>query len=65
MDINCSENSFKDVAVGTKELNEFNNNDLAWKDPNGDKLILDVIEDVCNFSDGQNQKIKMSFTNSF
>tara|TARA_Y100001968_G_scaffold67347_1_gene58236 strand:+ start:1724 stop:1915 length:192 start_codon:yes stop_codon:yes gene_type:complete len=27
MDINCSEKSFKVVAVGAKEFNEFENND--------------------------------------
>ena len=49
MDINCSEHSFKDVAVGAKEFNEFKNTDSEWKDPNGDKLILAVIEQVCTF----------------
>jgi len=49
MDVNCAENSFRDVAVGAKEFNEVKNNDLEWKDPNGDKLILDVIDQVCIF----------------
>ena len=49
MDINCSENSFRDVAVGTNEFNEFKNKDSEWKDPDGDKLILDVIDQVCDF----------------
>ena len=49
MDINCSEKSFKDVAVGSKEFNEFKNNDSEWQDPNGDKLILGVIDQVCTF----------------
>jgi len=49
MDIRCSENTFRDVAVGTKEFNEFNSKDLEWKDPNGDKLILGVIDQVCTF----------------
>ena len=49
MDINCSKKSFRDVAVGTKEFNEFKNEDSAWKDPNGDKLILGVIDQVCAF----------------
>ncbi len=49
MDVNCSEKSFRDVAVGTKEFNEFENEDSAWKDPNGDKLILGVIDQVCAF----------------
>ena len=50
MDINCSTSSFKDFAVGTKKFNEFNNKDAAWKDPNGDKLILGIIKQVCDFS---------------
>ena len=49
MDINCSEKSFRDVAFGAKEFNEFDNNDPEWKDPNGDKLILGVIDQVCAF----------------
>ena len=47
MDVNCSENSFRDVAVGAKEFNEFKNQDSEWKDPNGDKLILGIIDQVC------------------
>ena len=49
MDINCSENSFRDVAIGSKEFNEFKNKDSGWKYPNGDKLILGVIDQVCTF----------------
>ena len=49
MDVNCLKNSFRDVAVGAKEFNEFKNKDSEWKDPNGDKLILDVIDQVCIF----------------
>ena len=49
MDINCSENSFRDVAVGEKEFNEFKNQDSEWKDPHGDKLIVSVIDQVCTF----------------
>ena len=49
MDINCSDNSFRDVAVGAKEFDEFKNTDSGWKDPNGDKLILGVIDQVCTF----------------
>ena len=47
MDINCWEKSFRDVAVGAKKFNEFKNKDSEWKDPNGDKLILGVIHQVC------------------
>ena len=47
MDINCSEKSFRDVAIGAKAFNEFKNEDSQWKDPNGDKLILGVIDQVC------------------
>ena len=49
MEVNCSGKSFRDVAVGAKEFNEFENQDPAWKDPNGDKLILGVIDQVCAF----------------
>ena len=49
MDVNCSGNSFRDFAVGAKEFNEFKNKDSEWKDPNGDKLILGVIDQVCTF----------------
>ena len=49
MDIDCSENSFRDVAVEAKEFNEFKNKDSKWKDPNGDKLIMGVIDQVCTF----------------
>ena len=49
MDINCSEKSFRDVAVGAKEFNEFENKDSQWIDPNGDMLILGVIDQVCAF----------------
>ena len=54
MDINCSEKSFRDVAVGAKEFNEFKNKDSEWEDPNGDKLILGVIDQVCTFGDNKN-----------
>ena len=47
MDINCFEKSFRDVDVSIDEANR-NFNDLAnWQDPNGDKLILGVIGQVC------------------
>ena len=52
MDINCLGKSFRDVAVGAKEFNEFKNKDLEWKDPNGDKLIINVIDQVCTFWKG-------------
>ena len=47
MDINCFEKSFRDVDVSIDEINS-NFNELAdWQDPNGDKLILGVIGQVC------------------
>ena len=49
MDINCSKKSFRDFAIGANEFNEFENKDSEWKDPNGDKLILGVINQVCVF----------------
>ena len=55
MDINCSNNTFRDVAIGTNEFNEFKSNNTDWKDPNGDKLIISVINQVCTFE--KNSKI--------
>ena len=49
MEINCSEETFRDIAVGANEFNEFENKDSEWKDANGDKLILGVIDQVCVF----------------
>ncbi len=47
MDINCFEKSFRDVDVSIDEGNS-NFNDLAdWQEPNGDKLILGIISQVC------------------
>jgi len=47
MDINCFEKSFRDVDVSIDEVNR-NLNDFAdWQDPNGDELILGVINQVC------------------
>ena len=51
MDINCSENSFRDIALGAKEFNEFKNKTSEWKSPNGDKLILGVIGQVCAYGE--------------
>jgi len=47
MDINCFEKSFRDVDVFTDEKNSHLNNLADWQDPNGDKLILGVIGQVC------------------
>ena len=47
MDINCFEKSFRDVDISIDEVNS-NFKDLAdWQDPNGDKLIMGVIGQVC------------------
>lgn len=51
MDINCFEKSFRDVAVGTDQLNNSLNNSSDWQDPNGDQLIFGVISQVCNYKD--------------
>jgi len=48
MDINCSQKTFRDVGVGAKDFDEFENLEAKWKYPNGDKLILGVINQVCN-----------------
>ena len=47
MEIKCSDETFRDIAVGANEFNEFKNKDPEWIDPNGDKLILGVIDQVC------------------
>ena len=49
MEVNCSEKTFRDIAIGANEFNEFENKDSEWKYPNGDKLILGVIDQVCIF----------------
>ena len=49
MEIKCSTLTFKDIAVGAKEFNEFSQKDSQWKEPNGDKLISGVIDQVCKF----------------
>ena len=49
MDINCIEKTFRDVAVGADKFNEFQNINAKWKFPNGDKLLLGVIDQVCSF----------------
>ena len=42
MRINCLTNKFKDISVnGNKNLTS------KWEDPNGDKLLDDVISDGC------------------
>ncbi len=42
MQINCITNKFKDISVnGNKNLT------AKWQDPNGDKLLEDVISDSC------------------
>jgi len=47
MDINCIEKTFRDVDVSTDEINSNLNEFAAWEDPNGDRLILGVIGQVC------------------
>ena len=49
MDINCAEKTFRDIAVGADEFNEIENINAKWKYPNGDKLLLGVIDQVCSF----------------
>ncbi len=50
MDINCFEKTFRDVSVGSEDLNVEENNYSQWKYPNGDKLILGVINGVCKIN---------------
>ena len=42
MKINCMTNKFKDISVNGKK-----NLTAKWEDPNGDKLLDDVISDSC------------------
>ena len=49
MDINCFERTFRDVGVDSQEFKEVKTQSTKWKYPNGDKLILGVIRDVCNY----------------
>ena len=42
MEINCMTNKFKDISVNGKK-----NLSAKWEDPNGDKLLEDVISDSC------------------
>ena len=42
MEINCLTNKFKDISVNGKK-----NLTAKWEDPNGDKLLDDVISDSC------------------
>ena len=42
MKINCLTNKFKDISV-----NDNKNLITKWEDPNGDKLLDDVISDSC------------------
>ena len=50
MDINCSNETFRDVSLGQNDFDEFENPNIEWKNPNGDKLISGVIDDVCKFN---------------
>ena len=47
IDVNCSEKVFRDIAFGANKFNEYENKDSEWKDPNENKLILGVIDQVC------------------
>ena len=47
MEINCKDNTFRDIATGSKKLYEFKNKNSKWNNPKGDKLINGVIYQVC------------------
>ena len=42
MEINCLTNKFKDISINGKK-----NLTAKWEDPNGDKLLDDVISNSC------------------
>ena len=47
MDINCFEKTFRDAAIGSEEFDEYSDINAKWKYPNGDKLIIGVIDQAC------------------
>ena len=51
MDINCFEKSFRDVEVFSDEANKRLKKFSDWQDPNGDKLILGIIGQVCRIEE--------------
>ncbi len=51
MDINCFEKSFRDVDVFSDEANKRLKKFSDWQDPNGDKLILGIIGQVCRIEE--------------
>ena len=42
MDINCSQKTFRDVGVGAKDFDEFENLEAKWKYPNGDLSLIHI-----------------------
>ena len=42
MEINCETNKYKDISINGKNILK-----AKWEDPNGDKLINDVISESC------------------
>ena len=58
INFNFSKKAFRDVAIGVKEFNEFNNKDSEWKEPNGDRLILGVIDQVCSYNNQIKSKLE-------
>ena len=47
MEINCKENTFRDISTGSEKLYELKNKNSKWNNPKGDKLINGVIYQVC------------------
>ena len=49
IEIDCTIITFRDVEVNADKYNQYYNRDSTWKDPNGDKLIIGIIKNVCAF----------------
>ena len=49
MEINCKENTFRDISTKSKKFYEFKNKNSKWENPKEDKLINGVIYQVCKY----------------
>ena len=47
MDINCENSTYRDISTSSNSLNEVRKINEKWNSPNGDPLIMGVINQVC------------------
>jgi len=47
MDINCENSTYRDISTSSNSLNEVQEINQNWNNPNGDPLIKGVINQVC------------------